>query len=173
MVLHSMFEQFSSGYYLGRLYIEPHDGTRAALHAGEYREVRRQLYREAGCDPTGSDPTGTDPADLPLVMRYDSQHFVVDGEESVPERTLAVPGPWLDDYDPTEPREVFLAKADRANQLLQWAVGADDRNGAGDGDDGGDHGGGVGGDGGVRHPPGSPFVPSALGDVARPGRRHQ
>lgn len=172
MVMHSMFEQFSSGYYLGRLYIEPHDGPRAALHAGNYREVRRQLYRGLDRD------VAADADDLPLVMRYDNQHFVVDGEEDVPERTLAVPDPWLDDYDPVEPREVFLAKADRVEQLLQFAAGngTTSASDADDGAPGGDGGGGAGGDGGTggsTHPPGSPFVPGALGEVARPGWRRQ
>lgn len=160
-----MFEQFSSGYYLGRLYIEPHDGPRAALQSGHYREVRRQLYRESTEDET------------PLVMRYDSQHFVVGGEEDIPERTLAVPEPWLDDYDPLEPREVFLAKADRAHQLLQFAAGDPDESDGdahdidGDGHSGDNGGSDSGGDSGM--PPGSPFTPRSLGDVARPGWRRQ
>lgn len=128
------FEEFSSGYYLGRLRVAPGGGSRARLHAGHHERVCEQLYGDG---------------EAPLVMRYDCQHFVVDGDGEVPERTLAVPGSRLDPgHDPTEPREVFLAKADRAEQLLGFAVGS--------GDDG--------------PASGDPFAPDALGDAFGPRR---
>lgn len=159
----SMFEQFSSGYYLGRLYVQAHDGSRAVLRESHHRRVREQLYgsaveSNAQIDRPSASAAETD--EQPLVMRYCRQHFVVDGDETVPEETLAVPHEWLSERpDPLEPCEVFLAKADRARQLLQFAVGTEQVD-SGDSDD-------VGGSG----PPGSPFTPRSLGDVAEPGRR--
>lgn len=151
-----MFEQFSSGYYLGRLYVEPHVGARAVMRETHYEQVQDQLY--GGRTVEGVD--GLE-ADTPLVMRFDQQHFVVDGDTDVPEQTLAVPRDWLDPgHDPLEPREVFLAKADRAEQLLQFAVESDDAQSG----DGSHDGGG---------PPGSPFIPRAFGEVDRPGSRLQ
>lgn len=160
----SMFEQFSSGYYLGRLYVQAHDGSRAVLRESHHRRVREQLYGSATETdaPTAQSPAAEDATDeQPLVMRYRRQHFVVDSDDAIPERTLAVPREWLSERpDPLEPREVFLAKADRARQLLQFAVGPVRTDGTDDRDDGG--GGG---------PPGSPFTPQALGDAAGPRRR--
>lgn len=160
----SMFEQFSSGYYLGRLYVQAHDGSRAVLRESHHQRVREQLYgsmTDSGGSATRSSGR-TEPNERPLVMRYERQHFVVDGDDDVPEQTLAVPREWLGDRpDPLEPREVFLAKADRARQLLQFAVGPD-RSGADDSGDDDASGGG---------PPGNPFTPRALGDAAGPFRR--
>jgi hypothetical protein len=94
-------------------------------------------------------------------MRYQRQHFVVGGDDDVPKQTLAVPREWLGDRpDPLEPREVFLAKADRARQLLQFAVGPEQSDDEGSGDD--PSGGGS---------PGSPFSPQSLGDAFDPTRR--
>lgn len=175
-----MFERFSSGYYLGRLYVQAHDGPRAVLRESHHRRVREQLYgppassaqtnQSATTTERVTDATGTETTtdETPLVMRYQRQHFVVAGEEDVPEQTLAVPREWLPERpDPLEPREVFLAKADRARQLLQFAVGS---TGA-DGDDESGHSGGDSRGGGAARPPGSPFTPQAFGDVAGPGRR--
>jgi len=108
-----MFEQFSRGYYLGRLYVEPqHEGS-PAMCREQYEQVSQQLYAEE----TGVSRTG-----LPLVMKLGTRHFPVHGEDGVPTDTLAVP-PEIVDADsrirnPPALREVFLAKADRAVQLL-------------------------------------------------------
>ncbi len=156
----SMFEQFSSGYYLGRLYVQPHDGPRAVLRESHHRQVCEQLYGSTASSNAPSPPAASE--DPPLVMRYQRQHFVVDGEDEIPEQTLAVPEKWLADRpDPLEPREVFLAKADRAHQLLQFAAGRDPD----DPEDGRPDG------GGERGSSANPFTPRALGEVARPGRR--
>ncbi|MFW5918515.1 MAG: DUF5802 family protein [Haloferacaceae archaeon] len=173
-----MFEQFSSGYYLGRLYVQAHDGSRAVLRESHHRQVREQLYRSSS-DDAPVRPTASDGTDLPLVMRYQRQHFVVEGDDDIPEQTLVIPREWLADRpDPLEPHEVFLAKADRARQLLQFAVGVEAPDATGDGGPppGGD-GGSKGDDsgGGSHHgggrPPGNPFTPGALSDLARPTRR--
>jgi hypothetical protein len=105
-----MFEQFSSGYYLGRLYVEPYDGDHAAIHRKHHEKVNEQLYEsDSG----------------PLVMKVGSTHLAVGGAENVPSQTLALPEEALSaagiDNPPTL-REVFLAKADRARQLLEFGT---------------------------------------------------
>lgn len=103
-----MFEQFSSGYYLGRLYIEPYGGDRAVIHRDHHEQVNEQLYESE---------------DEPLVMKIGSTHLAVHGARNVPNQTVALPEDALSatgtDNPPTL-REVFLAKADRARQLLEF-----------------------------------------------------
>lgn len=113
-----MFEEFSGGYYLGRLFVEPYDGERAALQRTDHERTNQQLYGST------DDPAATD---NPLVMKLDETHFPVHGAPEVPSGTLAVPTPLLDRLSVDRPpalREVLLAKADRAEQLLRW-FGAD------------------------------------------------
>jgi hypothetical protein len=102
-----MFEPFSSGYYLGRLYVEPYEGDRAVMHRVEHEQVNEQFYDRQG--------------EGPLVMKIGSAHVPVHGAEDVPGRTVGLPASVLDatgvDNPPTL-REVLLAKADRAAQLL-------------------------------------------------------
>jgi len=105
-----MFEQFSSGYYVGRLYVEPYDGDRAVINREHHERVTEQLY--------ASD-------DEPLVMKIGSTHLAVHGADDVPGRTVALPETTISatgtDNPPTL-REVFLAKADRARQLLGFGT---------------------------------------------------
>ncbi|MFB6128323.1 MAG: DUF5802 family protein [Halorhabdus sp.] len=113
-----MFEPFSGSYYLGRLYVEPRDGETPAMSRRQYESVRRQLY-----DVDGSD------VNTPLVMKLDRRHFPVTGVESVPADTLAVPGEILADSrieNPPSLREVLLATADRADQLLSLTTDVSD-----------------------------------------------
>jgi len=107
-----MFERFSSGYYLGELFVKPYDGARAAIHRTAHEQVNEQLY---------ADGEGVERLDAPLVMKLDRTHFPVVGDEEVPDGTLAVPHDL--DFDGTLPdrRRVFLAKADRATELLRYA----------------------------------------------------
>ena len=112
-----MFEQFSRGYYLGRLYVEPSDGG-AAMCRDQHERVNQQLYADEGVTRT----------DRPLVMKLGRRHFPVHGEADVPADTLAVPEEILDSADVRNPpslREVFLAKADHAKQLLSVAEPSD------------------------------------------------
>jgi len=112
-----MFERFSRGYYLGRLYVEPRDATDVAtMCRTQHEHVSRQLY---------ADGEGIERTDLPLVMKVGPNHFPVHGDEGVPADTLAVPEEMLPDEleNPPTLREVFLAKADRAAQLLELADG--------------------------------------------------
>ena len=118
-----MFSEFSRGYYLGRLYVEPHDGERAVIQRDHHERVNEQMY---------ADDDGVSRLDTPLVMKLDSRHFAVHGDDGVPEGTLAVPEHLVSDADVRNPptlREILLAKADRATQLLRLSGQLD-----GDGD---------------------------------------
>ncbi|WP_101294999.1 DUF5802 family protein [Halegenticoccus soli] len=108
-----MFEQFSSGYYLGEMYVEPRDGDRGfgAIQRADHERMNEQLYA------TGE---GVERLDAPLVMKLDGLHFPVLGDDDVPTGTLTVPWELTDDSLPVR-REVFLAKADRADELLRYA----------------------------------------------------
>jgi len=104
-----MFERFSSGYYLGVLYVEP-GAERAALNVDDHEAVNRQLY---------GDSEGIERLDAPLVMKLDGTHFPVGGDEGVPTGTLSVPEPLADEGLPDR-REVLLARPERADQLLKY-----------------------------------------------------
>lgn len=112
-----MFERFSRGYYVGRLSIEPtpEEGTSALIQRTTHERLNEQLYA-AG--------EGIERTDLPLVMKLETSHFAVHGDDGVPRDTLWVPESLLDGTrieTPPTLREVFLAKADRAAQLLRLA----------------------------------------------------
>ena len=108
-----MFEEFSQGYYLGRLYVERGEGPPKMCRA-QHERVNRQLY---------ADGDGVKRLDRPLVMKLGTSHLAVHGDGEVPADTLAVPDEVLDGTvrNPPALREVLLAKADRASQLLALA----------------------------------------------------
>lgn len=111
--LYRMFEQFSRGYYLGRLYVEPSDREAATMSQRQHERVNEQLY---------ASDEGIDRLDRPLVMKVGATHLPVHGAPDVPADTLAIPEPLLDDAGVENPptlSEVLLAKADRAKQLLE------------------------------------------------------
>jgi hypothetical protein len=105
-----MFEHFSSGYYLGRLYVEPYDGDVAAIQRTDHEAMNDELYADDGVARL----------DAPLVMKLDGGHFPVLGDESVPSGTLAIPHEAADTALPDD-RDVLLAKADRAAELLRYS----------------------------------------------------
>ena len=109
-----MFERFSTSYYLGRLYVEPRDCDRPAIHDDDHEQVNEELYA------TGE---GVERLDAPLVMKLDTPgaHFPVHGDESVPTGTLAVPTSMAEDDRLPDRREVFLATPERAGELLRYA----------------------------------------------------
>jgi hypothetical protein len=112
-----MFEEFSSGYYFGRLYVESFDGDRVLMRRDQHERVNEQLYASG---------EGIERLDAPLVMKLDERHFPVHGKSGVPRDTLAVPDPLLEDTrvrNPPALKEVLLAKADRARQLLRLTGG--------------------------------------------------
>jgi len=109
----AMFEEFSAGYYLGRLYVEPREGERAVVHDEHHERANEQVYA------TGE---GLERLDNPLVMKVEEAHFPVHGANDVPARTLAVPEELLDATgieDPPTLTEVLVAKAGQATQLLR------------------------------------------------------
>lgn len=109
-----MFEEFSSGYYLGRLYVEPSGDDRAAMRRDQHERINEQLYASG---------EGIERLDSPLVMKVGSHHVAVQGEDGIPEGTLALPEDLLEDTGVRNPptlTEVLLAKADRAAQLLRY-----------------------------------------------------
>ena len=109
-----MFEEFSGGYYLGRLYVERYAGDHPAMDRTQHEQVNEQVYT------TGE---GVERTDAPLVMKLEECHFPVRGAPDVPADTLALPDSMLEaagvEHPPTL-REVFLAKADQAARLLEW-----------------------------------------------------
>lgn len=120
-----MFEQFSRGYYMGRLYVEPNNSDRTTMCREQHEHLNRQLYAHG---------SGVERLDRPLVIKLGSAHLAVHGKEGVPADTLSVPESMLDETavrNPPTLREVLLAKADRASQLLRYTdampeSGADD-----------------------------------------------
>ncbi|MFC4550744.1 MULTISPECIES: DUF5802 family protein [Halorussus] len=112
-----MFEEFSSGYYLGRLYVEPSGEEQAVMRRDQHEYINEQLYA------TGE---GVERLDAPLVMKVGRRHVAVQGADGVPEGTLALPESVIEDSDIRNPpalKEVLLAKADRAAQLLRYQDG--------------------------------------------------
>ncbi len=107
----SMFEHFSGGYYLGKLYVEPHDGERAVIQQDDHELMNEQLY-------SSGEPI--ERLDAPLVMKVDTTHFPVHGDKSVPSGTLAVPAELLGKGRASQ-REVLLAKRERAMELLRYS----------------------------------------------------
>ena len=115
LLAYSMFERFSQSYYLGRLYVTPTDDHRVTMEQNQHERVNEQLYASG---------EGVERLDTPLVMKLDSQHVPVHGSESVPLNTLAVPEGVLAETEIENPpavSSVFLASAERARQLLQFA----------------------------------------------------
>lgn len=109
-----MFEEFSRGYYLGQFYVEPYAGDYAVIHRNDHKKANERVYA------TGK---GIERLDNPLVMKLDKNHFPVLGADDIPVKTLAVPESLLDRTrirDPPALKEVLLAKADKAGQILQW-----------------------------------------------------
>lgn len=112
-----MFEVFSRGYYLGRLFVTPTDGDRAIIQRRQHERINEEVYA------TGE---GVERLDAPLVMKLESNHFPVHGDEGVPADTLVVPESMLEHTrvrNPPTLREVFLARRERARQLLALSGG--------------------------------------------------
>lgn len=112
-----MFEQFSRGYYLGRLYVEPSVDEAATMCQTQHEQLNRQLYAKKA---------GVERLDWPLVMKVGTRHLPVHGSEAVPADTLAVPESVAEDAgvrDLPDLKEVLLAKSERARQLLDMHGG--------------------------------------------------
>lgn len=106
-----MFEDFSGGYYLGRLYVQPGRTDHPVIHRQQHQRVSREFYASASS------------SDLPLVMKIDNTHIAVHGDGGVPQDTLLLPESMLDRTrirNPPSLEEVLLAKPDYARQLLRF-----------------------------------------------------
>lgn len=109
-----LFEEFSTGYYIGRVYIELYDGEHAVMDRDQHEETNEHVYA------TGE---GVERVDQPLVVKVDESHFPVLGADDVPTDTLALPDVVLEETrieSPPVVKEVLVAKAERASQLLEW-----------------------------------------------------
>jgi hypothetical protein len=112
-----MFEQFSRGYYMGRLYVEPSTDEIATMCREQHEWINEQLYG------TGE---GVERLDNPLVMKLGSASISVHWETAVPPDTPSIPEPLSAETTVTNPptlSEILLAKADRAAQLLKYREG--------------------------------------------------
>lgn len=111
-----MFEAFSAGYYIGRFYIEPYDGAHAVMDRDQHEAANEQVYT------TGET---IERLDHPLVMKVDESHLPIFAADDIPMNTLGLPDAALEaariDQPPT-PKEVLVAKAERAAQLLEWTT---------------------------------------------------
>ena len=111
-----MFEPFSSGYYLGRLFVEPSHDDMATMQQAQHERVTEQLYATA---------EGVERLDAPLVMKLGETHLAVHGSPAVPEGTLAVPETTLESIrieNPPAVSDVLLAKADHAERLVSYGA---------------------------------------------------
>ncbi|WP_306052950.1 DUF5802 family protein [Natronococcus wangiae] len=109
-----MFEEFSAGYYIGRLRVAAYDGEHAVMERTQHEAANEQVY-DVG--------DGIGRSDQPLLVKVDERHFPVLGADDVPSGTLAVPDGVLEATRVDEPptmRAVLVAKADRATQFLEW-----------------------------------------------------
>lgn len=104
-----MFEQFSRGYYLGRLYVEPRNAKRAAMSTEQLEAIDRQLYRAA--DPGNRD--------RPVVMKVGRRHYRIQGDRGIDAGELAIPRS-ATEIEGAGHRPVLLAKAGRADQLAAF-----------------------------------------------------
>ncbi|MFB6282759.1 MAG: DUF5802 family protein [Halobacteria archaeon] len=110
-----MFEDFSRGYYLGRIFVEPTDGEKPALQEEQYRKIKKALYQDSG---ETSIRSGTD---KPLVFKINNSHLKVEGDHEIPSKTLGIPRKVLDGIridNPPTLKEVLLAKPKHASNIL-------------------------------------------------------
>jgi hypothetical protein len=110
----AQFEEFSSSYYVGQLYIEPTNREHAVMERGQHEAANELVYT------TGE---GVERVDHPLIVKLNDTHFPVFGAKDIPTDTLGLPDAVLEatqvDAPPTL-RSVLVAKAARAGQLLDW-----------------------------------------------------
>jgi hypothetical protein len=111
-----MFEPFSSGYYLGRLFVEPSHEEMTTMQRAQHERVNEQLYASG---------EGVERLDTPLVIKLGETHLAVHGSPDVPEGTLAVPEETLESIrieNPPTISDVLLAKAEHAERLVSFGA---------------------------------------------------
>jgi hypothetical protein len=107
-----MVEEFSAGYFLLRLYVEPYAGDRAVLNRADHAELRSERY------PTNRRDSAKE---LPLLVKVDEAHIPVLPGDGVPTGTLALPDPVLEETRidaPPSLRDILLAKAEQTARLF-------------------------------------------------------
>lgn len=85
------------------------------MDRGQHEEANEQIY-------TSGD--GIERLDHPLVMKVEQRHIPVFAAEDMPVGTLGVPDHVLEATRIEKPptlKEVLVAKAERATQLLKWS----------------------------------------------------
>lgn len=110
-----MFEAFSDGYYIGRLFVAPADGAPPRMQEAQVHRLNDELV----------DDDGLVDLDRPLVMKLGTRHFSVHADREVPEDTLVLPDTLLASTPIENPPTVcgvLLATGERAEQL-RWLAG--------------------------------------------------
>jgi hypothetical protein len=111
-----MFEEFSAGYYIGQLCVEPYDGTHAVMDSDQHVAANEQVYDTGG---------PIERRDHPLVMKIEQCYVPVFGTDDLARDTLGLPEAVLASTrinTPPTVKDVLVAKAERAAQLLEWAT---------------------------------------------------
>lgn len=111
-----MFEAYSAGYYLGHFFVEPHRADYALMELDRHQDANTQVYAA---------DEGINRLDNPLVVKLDNQHLPVLGAPGIPHDTLAVPEVVLETSqidDPPTLKDILIAKAEWASQLLAWCT---------------------------------------------------
>ena len=111
-----MFEEFSAGYYVGQFCIELYDGAHVVMNSDQHIEANEQVYDTGGL---------IERHDHPLVMKIEQCHIPVFAADDLPPGTLALPEDVLASArinNPPTVKEVLIAKAERAAQLVKWAM---------------------------------------------------
>lgn len=109
-----MLERFAAGYYLGQLYVEPHEGVHALMDRSQHEQANERIY---------STGYGIERLDQPLIVKLDGHHLPVVGSTNVPRDTLRIPERIQESINITNPptlKEILIAKADLAGPLLDW-----------------------------------------------------
>ena len=111
-----MFEEFSASYYVGQLCVESYDGAHAVMDRDQHVAANEQVY------DTGEP---IERHDHPLVMKVEQCHIPVFAADDLPADTLGLPEEVLASVridNPPTVKEVLVAKADRAAQLVKWVT---------------------------------------------------
>lgn len=111
-----MFEEFSAGYYIGQLYVESYDGDHAIMDSEQHEAANEQIYDSGD---------SIERRDHPLVMKIEQCHIPVFAADDLPTDTLGLPKNVLASTridNPPTVKEVLVAKAERAAQLVEWAT---------------------------------------------------
>ena len=108
-----MIEEFSDGYYVGRFTVAAREGEHAHMDRDDLVAANERVYDDGAIRRL----------DRPLLVKVDGTYLPVFAGEDVPENTIALPDATLQSTTVTDPptlKDVYVAKPDRAAQLLEW-----------------------------------------------------